>query len=216
MLAAEAAWREALRAQTLADLVRDGKARWIDERNKEAVAEVVQSVALERCGAPTGSRSPIRRGDAPRRQRACRTCAGEIGDKPVGESRRLGALLGIELIERPGGDTFQRDRRCRSDTAALGIVRPAQSAGIGSSRAACSFWNTSKTGQRKGSAFPDWLVKRRIARRGQRPARPIGRAAQISIGNTGCGRAWGARPRASGRARRRMTLMKRSTSSRVL
>ncbi|MFO1105099.1 MAG: Rrf2 family transcriptional regulator [Amaricoccus sp.] len=41
MLAAEAAWREALRAQTLADLVRDGETL-IDERNKEAVAEVVQ------------------------------------------------------------------------------------------------------------------------------------------------------------------------------
>lgn len=41
MLAAEAAWRDALRAQTLADLVQDGNAL-IDERNKEAVAAFVQ------------------------------------------------------------------------------------------------------------------------------------------------------------------------------
>lgn len=42
MLAAEAAWREALRVQTLADLVRDGEAL-IDEHNKEAVSAFVQS-----------------------------------------------------------------------------------------------------------------------------------------------------------------------------
>lgn len=37
MLAAEAAWRDALRAQTLADLVTDGKTM-IDERSKRAIA----------------------------------------------------------------------------------------------------------------------------------------------------------------------------------
>ncbi len=41
MLAAEAAWRDALRAQTLADLLRDGDAL-IDERNKQAVAAFVR------------------------------------------------------------------------------------------------------------------------------------------------------------------------------
>lgn len=42
MLAAEAAWRDALRVQTLDDLVRDGDAL-IDERNKEAVSAFVQN-----------------------------------------------------------------------------------------------------------------------------------------------------------------------------
>ena len=41
MLAAEAAWRDALRAQTLADLVQDGNVL-IDEHNKGAVAAFVQ------------------------------------------------------------------------------------------------------------------------------------------------------------------------------
>lgn len=40
MLAAETIWRDALRAQTLADLLRDGETR-IDPRNRQAVAEVV-------------------------------------------------------------------------------------------------------------------------------------------------------------------------------
>lgn len=42
MLAAEAAWRDALHVQTLDDLVRDGDAL-IDERNKEAVSAFVQN-----------------------------------------------------------------------------------------------------------------------------------------------------------------------------
>lgn len=41
MLAAEAVWRSALRAQTLADLVQDGDSL-IDEHNKAAVAAFVQ------------------------------------------------------------------------------------------------------------------------------------------------------------------------------
>ncbi|MEN5081692.1 Rrf2 family transcriptional regulator [Bosea sp. TWI1241] len=40
MLAAEAVWRDALRAQTLADLVDDG-ARLIGEQNRQAVADFV-------------------------------------------------------------------------------------------------------------------------------------------------------------------------------
>lgn len=40
MMAAEAVWRDALRAQTLADLLRDGETQ-IDPRNKQAVADVV-------------------------------------------------------------------------------------------------------------------------------------------------------------------------------
>jgi DNA-binding IscR family transcriptional regulator len=42
MLAAEDAWRDALRVQTLADLVRDGETL-IDERNKEAISAFVQN-----------------------------------------------------------------------------------------------------------------------------------------------------------------------------
>lgn len=40
MLAAETVWRDALRAQTLADLLRDGETQ-IDPRNRQAVAVVV-------------------------------------------------------------------------------------------------------------------------------------------------------------------------------
>lgn len=42
MLAAEAVWRDALRAQTLADLLKDGETK-IDPRNQEAVASYVKA-----------------------------------------------------------------------------------------------------------------------------------------------------------------------------
>ncbi len=42
MLAAEAVWRDALRGQTLADLLRDGETK-IDPRNQEAVANYVKA-----------------------------------------------------------------------------------------------------------------------------------------------------------------------------